>query len=678
MTLYGDNTGIISVGDMATNVILGPDGFQQTPSLLELPLRPAPEVPPEPVRLFGREDLVERVHRQVRAGTSVQLYGHPGVGKKAVADAVRTRLAAEHHRGHLLLPAMGETENLETVYRSLAGLFFGQRFLRGIDESELREAVADVRDVLIAVYDCALSREDMAWLLRTFHGCTFLITSPYRTLPDPAAVHHVQPLQRDAAAELFSAELGLPVGPVGLRALQFDHAFRAARGRPQRLKQYAEFIKGSDDWRARAAGASGHAASDPDPVSDPDPYADGDAPHHGPPPADALQVSPRYQAEALAIRLSEPARQVLVALATFGVPLGPEWFAPVTGVSRAAAAGPELYDRRLVERRGGVLTATEDAVAAVRAHGWPATDPEAAAEGVLSALTAGRGGPRVPDPDPDLLLALARALDAAAKWAPAARFARTVLPVALRAGRKQTALELYGLGRKAALACGREEEIRFWVRTGDPVRTVLTGDQAAASAALLVLGGLLLSERPGAAAPAARVVRHALGRRNRRVVRAARRVLAAGHGAGAAGTAVAVAAVVAGAAVGVHALSSHPGTPAVHAGASAKPVGPGTDCGGAGSADLSDPKHTALDLVVDKGTTTCAAAFKAIDAYRHATNLQGSGGFGTVDGWSCSHQSIGTFLQSGGTFEECQKGGVDLLTVPSRQSGSSSAAVPAT
>jgi hypothetical protein len=533
--VYGDNHGIISTGNWATNIILGASGFEQTPSLLELPLHEAPEMASDPVRLFGRNAIVDQACEQVRDGKSVQLYGRAGVGKKAIADAVRAGLAAEGRRGHLLLPAMGETASLQAVYRSLAGLFFKRHFLRDIKESELRQAVSGVRDVCIAIYDCALSREDVTHLMRTFEGCTFLLTSPYRTLPDSGAVHHIQPLMRQAAVELFSAELGLEFSPVGLRELQFDHALEKADGSPQRLKQYAEFIKGSDDWRERVAAVQREEHMELD-----------DSPGYGPPPTDPLQVDPRYQAEALAIRLGEPARQLLVAFAAFGVRLRSEWFGPLTGISRATAAGQELYDRRLVTRHGDYFAVTEDAAAAVRSLGWPPADSAAAAEGVLSALASPSGV--VLDPDPDLLLSLARALDKDRHWASAARFDRTVLPIALRAGRKQTALELSVLGRKAAVKGDLATEVQYWVRTGEPLRTVLTGDQRAVTGALLAVGGLLLDQKTTqlATVPGAR----STGTHN------VRRLLNAGRGAKAVASVAVVTGVLVGAGVGINALTS--------------------------------------------------------------------------------------------------------------------------
>ncbi|WP_405814203.1 hypothetical protein OG241_06425 [Streptomyces sp. NBC_01390] len=531
--VYGDNHGIISTGNWATNIILGTSGFEQTPSLRQLPLHEAPEMASEPVRLFGRDAIVDQVCGQMLDGNSVQLYGRAGVGKKAISDAVRSRLAAERRRGHLLLPAMGETASLQAVYRSLAGLFFQRHFLRDIKESELREAVSRVQDVFIAIYDCALSREDVTHLLRTFEGCTFLLTSPYRTLPDSAAVHHIQPLTRQAAVELFSAELGLELGPVGLRELQFDHALEKTEGSPQRLKQYAEFIKGSDDWHERAAAVPLEAHAELE-----------DSPGHGPPPTDALRVHPLYQAESLAIRLGEPARQLLVSLATFDVPLRSDWFGPLTGISQATAAGRELHDRRLVTRRGKYIAVTEDAATAVRSLGWPPADSATAAEGVLSALATPSGAV---DPDTDLLLSLARALDKDRHWALAARFDRTVLPIALRVGRKQTALELSVLGRRAAVKGDLTTEVQYWVRTGEPLQTVLTGDQRAATAALLV-GGLLLDQRTTrlVTVPGAR----STGTHNMR------RLLNAGRGAKTVAAVAVVTSVLVGAGFGINALTS--------------------------------------------------------------------------------------------------------------------------
>ncbi|QHC26451.1 ATP-binding protein [Streptomyces sp. GS7] len=461
--VHGDVHGIVSTGDYPINVNYVDGRFVQTQSVLELPLRDASVLAaPAPAPLFGRDDIVEQVGRELAGGTSVQLYGAAGVGKQAIAEAVHRKLAGQGRRGHVLWPRPGETLTLAILYQRLAEAFFGKSFLREVDETVLRAAVAAVSDVHITAFDCALDGSDVARVLQTFSGCTFLFTSPYATLPAPGASHHVQPLGREAAIELLSSELGLPLGPVGLQHLQFDHVYRMSEGKPQRLFQYAQFIKGSDRWRAGAARG----------------------PHDQPPPVDPDQLSPQLQAEALAVALSEPARRVLVALTTFGTPLAAAWFAPVTGDPQAASAGAELHDRRLVTRRYGTYQITEEAASAVRSQNWPPTSATTAAEGLSSALTTADGPP---PPEPFLLLSIARALYDAQEWALTVRFVKTAAPIALTAGRGQIALQLYALGKIAATRGGRPGDLDYYTLAEEHTRNVLTGDRAAVAAALAVV-----------------------------------------------------------------------------------------------------------------------------------------------------------------------------------------------
>ncbi|MFF0296199.1 hypothetical protein ACFYST_19790 [Kitasatospora sp. NPDC004614] len=466
---HGDNLGVISSGDYATNVVYIDNRFAGTPSLLELPVRQLDVLKP-PLRrtLFGREALVGKVTDQLRSGRSVQLHGLSGVGKQAIALEANGCLGAHGLRGAVLLPQAGPADTLAAVYDRLARRIFGKEFLRGVDEELLRAAVADV-DAHFTIIDCALTGADLARLQQTFPGCTFLFTSPYRTLSnDPEAVHHVQPLAPGPAAELLSAELGLPLGPVGLQNIQFEQAYRMSEGRPQRLLQYAAFIRTSDEWRART----------------------GEAPFDGPGPVDPGQVSPQQQAEILAVALSEPARQVLVALATFGVPLHAAWFAAVTGHPHATSCGPELYDRRLVTLHGdgAEYRITADALAAVQSQRWPPVPPATAAEGILALLAnATVPGPALPLPDPQLLLAVANGLDAAGKRAQASRFVRATIPLALRAGHRRAALQLYAVGQMAASQAGLTEDVDFYLRTGEQTRKLLNGDAIAAAAALAFL-----------------------------------------------------------------------------------------------------------------------------------------------------------------------------------------------
>ncbi|WP_328382755.1 hypothetical protein OHS81_04825 [Streptomyces sp. NBC_00400] len=463
VVVHGDVQGNVSTGDYTLNVVYVDGKFVETESVLELPLRePRPLRAPARADLFGRDELVAQTFRQLTEGTSVQLYGAADVGKKAIAEEVHRKLAAQGRRGHVLSPRTGETGTLESLYQRLTEAFFGKTFLRGVDETMLHEAVAHVSDVHLTVFDCALSREDVARLMQTFSGCTFLFTSPYLTLPDTAAAHFVEPLTQAAAIKLLSSELGLTLGPVGLQNLQFDHAYRMAEGKPQRLRQYAEFIKGSDQWRARAARES----------------------HDQPPPVDPDRLSPQHQAEALAVALSEPARSALVALATFGVPLTDAWFAPVTGDPQAADAGPELYDRRLVTYSGGTYRITEDAFAAVRHQNWAPTAAATAAEGLTAGLAA-KAAP--PGPDPYLLLTVARALHDAQQWVLLSRLVRVAAPAALAAGRGQIALQLYMLGKIAATHGGMSKDLRYFVSTEEQIRNLLKGDKLAVAAALAIL-----------------------------------------------------------------------------------------------------------------------------------------------------------------------------------------------
>ncbi|MGX9229280.1 hypothetical protein ACWV95_29735 [Streptomyces albus] len=465
--VQGDVRGIVSQGDHSINVLVEDGRLVEADSLLDLPLRePRVLTAPARLRLFGRDELVERVVAQLTDGTSVQLYGSEGVGKNAIAEAVHRRLAARGQRGHVVRPRPGEEGSLDALYTRLATAFFGRQFLRPVDETELCAAVAGVRDVHVTVIDSTLGRDDIGRLCQTFPGCTFLFTSPHLTLPDTAGAHHVPPMGRDAAIELLNAELGLRLGPVGLRNLQFDHAYRMAEGKPQRLRLYAEFIKGMDEWRAR-------------PVVEP---------HDEPPPVDPEQLSPVHQAETLAVALSEPARRVLVALATFGVPLSAAWFAPVTGHEEDAEAGPELFDQRLATRVGDAYLITQDAAAAVQRLGWAPVPAATAAEGLLAALASDKTPPGTDGyPDPYLFPAVARALNDAREWKLSSRFVRTVVPLTLTSGAPQAALRLYALGRTAALRGNLGREHSYHLHAEEQTRNLLEGDRAAVAAALVVV-----------------------------------------------------------------------------------------------------------------------------------------------------------------------------------------------
>ncbi|TQF06186.1 hypothetical protein E6W39_33155 [Kitasatospora acidiphila] len=632
VVVQGDQRGIVSIGHYTTNVIYVEGGFVATPSVLELPVRRLPELtPPARAELFGRDELVTQVVDQLTVQHSVQLYGRPSTGKQAIALAVNGRLAQRGIRGTVLVPQTGQQETLADLYDRLARLLYGQLFLRQVDEAELRAAVREL-SAHITLIDCTLSTESLSRLLETFPKCTFLITSQYETLPDREAAHLVQPLTRAAAAELLSAELGLRLGPIGLRNLQFDQAYAMAEGLPQRLLQYAAFIRSSDGWRARTS----------------------EEPFEQPGPTDPATVSPAEQAEILAVALSEPARQVLVALETFGTPLSPHWFAPVTGNLQTSGVDRELYDRRLVTSQGDCYQITADAAEAVRSQGWGPASPTTAAGGILEALSrpgsttqAASGGPQplLSPPDPHLLLAITDRLNDAQQWATASRFVRASAPLALQTGHRQAALKLYTLGQLAATRAGAQADVEFYLHTGEQTRRLLDGDAITAAAALAIL----------ASGPGQNIVAAATGHTpastghlTQRIARFGRHALKLAQAKPA--LAVATAIVVAGGAAGITVAATSGD------GGSGKPAGCNSAIG------VVDPKNktdarTPMDLVPyyhQRATGLSGAAAEATDpkvksalqnradALNSLADAQQSAGNGTLIGWNSSVSDFST------------------------------------
>jgi WD40 repeat protein len=102
------------------------------------------------------------------------------------------------------------------------------------------------------------------------------------------------------------------------------------------------------------------------------------------------------------------------------------------------------------------------------------------------------------------------------------------------------------------------------------------------------------------------------------------------------------------------ALSPSPSSPTSPSpGASAA----GVTCGNVGTS----PAGGALQLVITSGQVTCAQALQVLKDYRASKDRQGSGGFATVDGWNCSHNSIAGYGETH-EFEACQHGSDVLST----------------
>jgi len=332
----------VAVGDGNVQIKVDVDGstqFGHVQGGVALQVRDVPVLTPRARRdLVGRDALVEQVSWDLYRQTSVQLFGAPGVGRTAVAEAVLRQLAAV--RGVELRP-QNQPHTLESLYRRLVHVFFGEIWYQP-EEAVLRLEVARADlHALIVIMDCDLDHEDLSRLLGSFPGCTFLLTSRRQTLSDDiGAVYEVDPLTPGQARELVTRELRSDLA--GLQNLQWTEAYRLAGGQVQRLMEHVAFIK-------RAAIRPGHTD---------------------------LQLAPlKEQVAILVAGLSEPARQVLIAMATFGITLTPALFGAVTGLPGAARAAGELVAAGLIKEEGDAFSITLDA-AQVVAEGGERTDPK--------------------------------------------------------------------------------------------------------------------------------------------------------------------------------------------------------------------------------------------------------------------------------------------------------------
>jgi hypothetical protein len=587
----GDNYGIVSTGDNAVNSIIQIHAAGEASAITQVVRLTACDVPV--LRTFperdpvGRDEIVDQVAAEIAAGQSVQFYGPPMAGKKAVARAVMRRLGAgrEPPRGVELLPQGDQPHTLGTLYARLTEFFF-QVTTYEPPEPRLRAAVTDVNlTAVIVIGDCELPAEDLTRLLGTFPDCSFLLTSTHRTLYRTGAAYEIGPLSLADAFELVAQETGMDHD--GLRRLRVTEAYELTAGQPHRLVQYAAFL--------RAVQAKGGG---PDPLS---------------------VVPPAEQARMLAAGLSEPARALLVAFATFGPELPARLLLAVTGLPARPAAGPdldaattELLITALITRAGDASEVryriTPDATAAVSALDWAPSSPRTAVRGLYPLLTADRTGA----PDPALLLAVANGLRATGSDLAASHWARAAMPTALRAGDVRCWARLAALGLSAAKAAGDEDDLIYFAGE-EQTRRQLHGDKitvAAALAAATLTTGETATREPEPAAG-----EHGQGRTSpQRVasVRAEHRPwpadlirraqLAAYRVTGASVTsesgpsaiiiatgAVAGAAIIAAGVIGVHLATQHAPPPSAHRTAvrhTAPTVAPGEADGGLGSTPL--------------------------------------------------------------------------------------------
>jgi hypothetical protein len=414
---------------------------------------------PEPV---GRAAIVGQVAAQLRAQTSVQLYGPAGIGKKAIARAVIREFSRDAVRGVELRPRLSQENDLTTVFELLAGVFFHVNVASPAEEQ--LAAAAHGISALVVICDCELPAGQVARLLATFPGCVFLLTSQHLTIGRAGAAREIEPLDRRSALTLVAQELGHDTA--GPQQAQAEQACDLAAGQVQRLLLYAAFLRSTEWW-----------------------------PGHRPLP----ELTVAEVATVLAGGLSEPARQVLVALATFGTGVPPDLFAAVAGMAPLRPGGDlavadELLTARLVTEQGSEISITADANAAVRAI-WPPVSAQIAAQRLLPLLVSGDAARPV---SADLLVAVARQLAGRSEDAQlATRFIRAAAPAAMRARQTRAWVQLTALGLHEARVAGSQPDLEYFLQE-EHTRALFQGDRAAAAAAILELQGL-----QGAAPPSA-------------------------------------------------------------------------------------------------------------------------------------------------------------------------------
>jgi len=406
---------------------------------------------PEPV---GRAATVGQVAAQLRAQTSVQLHGPAGIGKKAIARAVIRELSRDAVRGVELRPRLSQDNDLTTVYQLLAGVFFHVNVASPAEE-QLRAAARGIA-ALVVICDCELPAGEVTRLLATFPGCVFLLTSQHRTIGRAGAARQIEPLDSRSALALVTQELGHDMA--GPQQAQAEHACDLAAGQVQRLLLYAAFLRSTEWW-----------------------------PSHRPLP----ELTVAEVATVLAGGLSGPARQVLVALATFGVGVPPDLFAAVAGLGPLRPGGDlavaaELLTARLVTEQGREVSVTADGNAAVRAT-WPPASAQAAAQRLLPLLVSGDAARPV---SADLLVAVARQLTGRSEDPQLAiRFIRAAAPAAMRARQTRAWVQLTALGLREARAAGSRPDLEYFLQE-EHTRSLFQGDRAAAAAAILELQSL--------------------------------------------------------------------------------------------------------------------------------------------------------------------------------------------
>ena len=235
----------IIVGNGSAAIRLTLDGA----SVLDAGAGPRLRVGREPRRLavrerpalVGRDAVVASAVADLAEGRSVQLFGAPGVGRRAVAHAIVGWLGAAGHTGVQVLDGL-EPHTLGSLFTWLARHFFEETWYEP-DEETLRAAAEQTgASGIVVIADCDLTTDEADRLLGTFQQCVFLLTSRQQTLfSSSASAYEIDPLTVGQARELLARELAAV--PTDVSDAQVEEAYRLAEGQTRRLIHYSSFVR---------------------------------------------------------------------------------------------------------------------------------------------------------------------------------------------------------------------------------------------------------------------------------------------------------------------------------------------------------------------------------------------------------------------------------------------------
>jgi len=247
---------ILQVGDVnggVVNVAPPSSGPKYTKRTTPVSLRPRPFP-----SLLDRDDETASVQSGIQTAVPISVYGPAGVGKTSLLRRLSHLPDVSTYIDGIVYLSVNEYGLDDTLQAVFDAFYEGSSNFKATD-TEIKVALQNLK-ALILLDDLSLMGDDVTALLDAAPNCTFILASLERTIWGEGQLVQVGGLPEDAAAALFTRELGR-----GISDSEQDEIREVCAkldGHPLRIIQLASLVREGKSTLADIKEQVG--ASDPD------------------------------------------------------------------------------------------------------------------------------------------------------------------------------------------------------------------------------------------------------------------------------------------------------------------------------------------------------------------------------------------------------------------------------